>query len=95
MSELSQRDPERKLQVVLAVLSCEVTMAEAARGEGVSATTVKNWKNAFLEAGHAALAGSARHRSSREQDLATQCHQLTVALGEAHLKLWISENEAE
>ena len=57
MSKPSQRSPERKLQVVLSVLRGEVSVAEAARRAGVAEQTVHNWKNAFLEAGRAGLAG--------------------------------------
>ena len=51
MSRPAKRTPERKLQVVLSVLRCEVSAAEAARRAGVTEQTVHNWKNALLEAG--------------------------------------------
>ena len=71
MSKPSQRSPERKLQVVLSVLRGELSVAEAARRAGVAEQTVHNWKNAFLDAGRAGLAGPQRPRSSRRLGLAT------------------------
>ena len=57
MAKPAKRSPECKLQVVLSVLRGEVSVAEAARRAGVAEQTVHNWKNAFLEAGRAGLAG--------------------------------------
>ena len=68
MSKPSPRSPERKLQVV-SVLRGELSVAEAARRAGVAEQTVHNWKNAFLDAGRAGLAGPQRRRSSRESEL--------------------------
>ena len=48
---------EDKVRIVVAVLRGEVSVAEAARRAGVAEQTVHNWKNAFLEAGRAGLAG--------------------------------------
>ena len=57
MSKPSPRSPERKLQVVMSVLRGELSVAEAARHAGVAEQTVHNWKNAFLDAVRACLAG--------------------------------------
>lgn len=46
---------EEKTRVVLAVLAGEVTLAEAARRQGVSAQAVGQWRDRFLEAGKASL----------------------------------------
>ena len=86
MAKPAKRSPERKLQVVLSVLRGEVSAAEAARRAGVAEQTVHNWKNAFLEAGRAGLAGPQRRRSSRE---------LEAALGEAHVQLRVWQKGAE
>ena len=95
MSKPSQRSPERKLQVVLSVLRGEVSVAEAARRAGVAEQTVHNWKNAFLEAGRAGLAGPQRRRLSRESELEAECEELKAALGEAHVQLRVWKKGAE
>ena len=95
MAKPSKRSPERKLQVVLSVLRGEVSVAEAARRAGVAEQTVHNWKNAFLEAGRAGLAGAQRRRSSREADLEAENEELKAALGEAHVQLRVWQKGAE
>jgi transposase len=51
---------EKKFCIVVALLQGEVSVAEAARREKVSAQAIGNWKRQFLEAGRASLvAGSA------------------------------------
>ena len=73
------------------MLRGEITIAEAARREGVSQTSIANWRDLFLEAGGAAIqAGATIRPTSREQQLAAEIEQLTSALGEAHmeLRLW-------
>jgi transposase len=72
-------------------LSGEVTIAEAARREGVSQTSIANWRDQFLDGGHQAVAaGGPTKPTSREQHLAAENEQLAAALGEAHmeLRLW-------
>ena len=95
MAKPSQRSPERKLHVVLSVLRGEVSVAEAARRSGVAKQTVHNWKNAFLEAGRAGLAGPQRRRSSREAELEAENEELKTALGEAHVQLRVWQKGAE
>ncbi len=95
MVKPSMRSPERKLQVVLSVLRGEVSVAEAARRCGVAEQTVHNWKNAFLEAGRAGLAGPQRRRSSREAELEVENEELKAALGEAHVQLRVWQKGAE
>jgi len=42
---------ETRLQLVLAVLSHGVTVAEAARRHGVSMESINRWRNRFVDAG--------------------------------------------
>jgi transposase len=46
---------ETRLQLVLAVLAHEMTVAEVARRHGVSAESINRWRNRFVDAGKAAL----------------------------------------
>jgi transposase len=46
---------EEKVRVVLAVLTGEMTMAEAARRHGTSAQAIGLWRDRFIEAGKASL----------------------------------------
>jgi transposase len=56
-----QREPSRQvsvdeqIQVVLAVLKGELSLAEAARRHGVSSATVENWRVRFVDAGKAGM----------------------------------------
>lgn len=82
---------EDKTRIVLAVLRGEVSIASAARREGVSQTSIAKWRDAFVEAGQAAIAAGGRRGSSgREQQLVAEIEQLNTALGEVHmeLRLW-------
>jgi transposase len=91
MARPPQKSAEDKTRIVLAVLRGELTIAEAARREGTSQTSVAKWRDLFLAGGQASLAEGARHGpSGREQALAAEIEQLTAALGEAHmeLRLW-------
>ncbi len=79
---------EGKARIVLAVLRGEVTIAEAARWEGVSAVSVSKWRDQFLAGGRQALeAGTGHGPSDRERRLAAEVEQLNAALGEAHMEL--------
>ncbi len=49
------RSPEDKLRIALAVVRGQQTIAETARQEGISETTVARWRDQFLEGGRAAL----------------------------------------
>jgi transposase len=91
MGRPSSKPTAEKKRIVLAVLRNEITLAEAARRESVSQTSIANWRDLFLEAGGAAIeAGATIRPTSREQQLAAEIEQLTSALGEAHmeLRLW-------
>lgn len=91
MARPSSRSAADKVRIVLAVLRGEVSIAEAARREGVSQTSIANWRDQFLDGGqHAVAAGGPVKPTSREQQLAVENEQLAAALGEAHmeLRLW-------
>ncbi|MEV8203899.1 transposase [Streptomyces sp. NPDC079189] len=51
-----QLAPAKEIRIVLSVLAGEVTIAEAARKEGVSEVSISKWRNEFLDAGKHALA---------------------------------------
>ncbi len=91
MSKPPLKSPEDKARVVVSILRGEVTIAEAARREGVSQTTIAKWRDRFLDGGQAAIAAGGRAGgSNQEQRLTAQIEELTSALGEAHmeLRLW-------
>jgi transposase len=88
MGRPPQKSVEDKTRIVLVVLRGELTIAEAARREGTSQTSVAKWRDQFLAGGQAALIEGARHGpTGREQALAAEIEQLTSALGEAHMEL--------
>lgn len=91
---------EDKVRVVLAVLSGELTSAEAARRHGVSATAVAKWRDRFIECGRAGLdnglpgpAGQAG--SQTERRLRAETEQLKLALAEATVQLRIWQKGAQ
>ena len=91
MARPPSRAAEDKVRIVPAVWRGEVTTAGAARREGVSQTSIANWRDQFLDGGQQAVAaGGPAKPTSREQQLAAENEQLAVALGEAHmeLRLW-------
>ena len=51
MARPPSRAAEDKVRLVLAVLRGELTIAEAARREGVSQTSIANWRDQFLDGG--------------------------------------------
>lgn len=81
---------EKKTLIVVSILRGEVTMADAARREGVSQTSIAKWRDRFLAGGQAALSAGSHGTSSRETRLVAEVEELTSALGEAHmeLRLW-------
>ena len=87
--------PEKKTRVVLAVLSGEVSVAEAARKEQVSEQSIHRWKADFVEAGKVGLAAGRSGPSTREQQLQAEVAELTQALGEAHLEVRVWKKSAE
>ena len=86
---------ETKLRIVLSVLAGEVSMAEAARREKVSETSIGKWKAEFLEAGKTALTAGRSGPTSREAQLEAEVEDLTRALGEAAVELRVWKKSAE
>lgn len=87
---------EDKTRIVLSVLAGEMTVAEAARRNKVSETSVAKWKQQFLESGRAGLAaGGAVRPSSREEALEAEVEELKAALGEVHVELRVWKKSAE
>lgn len=97
VSRPPQFSVEDKLRIVLSVLAGEMTVAEAARRNKTSGTSVAAWKTQFLEGGKAGLAGSGRSsgRSAREEQLEAEIADLHTALGEAHVQLRVWKKSAE
>jgi transposase len=88
---------ETRLQLVLAVLAHEMTVAEAARRHGVSAESINRWRNRFVDAGKAAMkdgmpgkAGSLVERRQR-----AEIQELKLALAEATVQLRIWQKGSE
>lgn len=86
---------ETKTRVVLAVLSGEVSVAEAARKEKVSEQSIHRWRAEFVEAGKTALAAGRTGPSTREAQLEAEVDDLTRALGEAAVELRVWRKSAE
>lgn len=86
---------ENKTRVVLAVLSGEVSVAEAARKEKVSEQSIHWWRTEFIEAGKTALAAVKTGPSTREAQLEAEVDDLTRALGEAAVELRVWRKSAE
>ncbi|HET9779850.1 MAG TPA: helix-turn-helix domain-containing protein [Propionibacteriaceae bacterium] len=87
--------PEKKTRIVLAILSGELSIAEAARKEKVSEQSIGRWKAEFIEAGRTALVAGRSGPSSREEQLEAEVVELTQALGEAHVELRVWKKSAE
>ena len=80
MARPPSRSAEDKVRIVLAVLRGEVMIAEAARREGVSQTSIANWRDQFLDGGQQAVAaGGPAKPTSREHQLAAENEQLAAA----------------
>ncbi len=87
---------EDKYRLVLAVISGELTMAEAARRGKASEQSISTWKRQFLEGGKAGLAENGRVQSNqRERALSEENEELKAALGEAHVELRVWKRSAE
>ena len=83
-----------KQRIVLSVLRGEASVAEAARRNKCSETSIAKWRDQFVQAGVAALeAGAARGPSAREAQLERELDQVTSALGEAHVELRLLKRE--
>ena len=87
---------EDKFRLVVAVISGELTVAEAARRSKVSEQSIGNWKRQFLEAGKQGLADGGRPGSHPQvQRLEDDVEELKAALGEAHVELRVWKKSAE
>ena len=77
---------EKKLQIVLSVLRGELTVAEAARRNQVSETSVAKWREQFVVA--VALASRPARPAVRPRGgpARRQVDDLHAALGEAHVE---------
>jgi transposase len=83
-----------KQRIVLSVLRGEASVAEAARRNRCSETSIAKWRDQFVQAGVSALeAGAARGLSARKTQLERQLDQVTSALGEAHVELRLLKRE--
>ncbi|PXY28294.1 transposase [Prauserella muralis] len=81
---------------MLSILSGEMSVAEAARRNKVSETSVGKWKQRFLEAGRAGLEpGGPGGSSSAEDALRAEIEELKTALGEAAVELRVWKRSAE
>ena len=86
--------PAEKQRIVLSVLRGEATVAEAARRNKCSETSIAKWREQFLAGGMSALEeGSRRGPSAREAQLERELADVTSALGEAHVRLRLAERD--
>jgi transposase len=87
---------EEKYRLVLAVISGEMSVAEAARRGKASEQSISTWKRQFLEGGKAGLVASGPLQpSQRERALAEENEELKAALGETHVELRVWKRSAE
>jgi transposase len=87
---------EDKFRLVLAVVSGELTIVEAARRGKASEQSISRWKQLFLESGKAGLAeGAPAGPNARERQLLDEVEELKAALGEAHVELRVWKKSAE
>ncbi len=86
---------EDKYRLVLAVISGELTMAEAARRGKASEQSISTWKRQFLQGGKAGLADNGRAQpNQQERALLEENEELKAALGEAHVELRVWKRSA-
>jgi len=87
---------EDKCRLVLAVISGEMSVAEAARRGKASEQSISTWKRQFLEGGKAGLGeGGKPGVNRRERALLEENEQLKAALGEAHVELRVWKRSAD
>jgi transposase len=85
---------QEKQRIVLSVLRDECTVAEAARRNKCSETSIAKWRDQFVQAGMGALeAGAQRGPSAREAQLERELEGVMSALGEAHVRLRLLERD--
>lgn len=79
---------QEKQRIVLSVLRGECTVAEAARRNKCSETSIAKWREQFVQGGVQALEDGLRQGpSGREAQLERELAEVTSALGEAHVEL--------
>ncbi|MEU6481150.1 helix-turn-helix domain-containing protein [Streptomyces sp. NPDC047017] len=81
---------DKKLGLVMRVMSGELTAAEAAREAGVSEQSVSNWRRQFIEGGRNGLAGDGGRDTeevSRIAELAKENAMLKATIGELYMEL--------
>lgn len=91
---------DQRLQVVLSLLSGELSIADAARRHAVTGATVQKWRERFLEGGRQALmeerlGGTATQETLTERRMRLENEQLKLALAEATVQLRIWRKGAE
>jgi transposase len=80
--------PVEKQRIVLSVLRGGCSVAEAARRNKCSETSVAKWRDQFLAGGMEAIEeGARRGPTGREAQLERELAEVTSALGEAHVEL--------
>lgn len=85
---------QEKQRIVISVLRGEATVAEAARRNKCSETSIAKWREQFVQGGLSALeAGAARGPSAREAQLERELADVVSALGEAHVRLRLLERD--
>ncbi|MEU2856445.1 helix-turn-helix domain-containing protein [Streptomyces syringium] len=78
---------DKKVEIILAVLSGDTSAAQAARDAGVSDQAIGNWKRRFIAAGREGLQAGQDQSTRREQQLLEEIIQLKSALGDSYLQL--------
>ncbi len=79
--------PQAKAQLVLRVLSHEISITEAARDAGVSGQAVSNWRRQFIDSGIKGLDGGDRQSTERERQLSAEVFELKRAIGEMYVQM--------
>ncbi|MFD0562587.1 transposase [Kitasatospora saccharophila] len=88
---------EDKLRIVLSILAGHVSMASAARENGLSEQSISNWKKQFIQGGRDRLAGAygPERTRTREAELKAEVDALKTQLQEARVQLraWMNSTE--
>lgn len=84
-----ERSVEEKAAIVVALLRGEASAAELCRRHGTTENSLNKWKERFLEAGKAGLAG---RKDEGLSALELENRQLKETLAETVLKLEIQKN---
>ena len=85
---------QQKQRIVISVLRGEMTVAEAARRNKCSQTSIAKWREQFVQGGVSALeASAAPGPSAREAQLERELSEVTSALSEAHVELRLLKRE--